>query len=75
MNADETVPDIRFLGDLARLELKPGDILVLTVESHIPEESKAQIRRWFKDEVPDHKLVILDGGAKLEVVAEAEVPR
>jgi pyruvate kinase len=68
--------EIRFVGDLARLELKPGDRFVLTTSYVLHSAAREHIQRaWedFTDSQPgDIKLLILDSGMKLGVVNTGE---
>lgn len=63
--------EIRFLGDLQRLELKDGDILVLTTPLHLPPESVRRLRASVEALIPGHKVVVLGDGLKLGVLEAA----
>ena len=56
--------------DLQRLNLQPGDRLILRVKGRIPadkaQELLAYTRAWAGDEVP---VMILDDGASLEIMS------
>ena len=63
--------DIRFLGDLQRLELRPGDRFVLTIPrilsiEHVESIQSAWRRFMGGDAAPE--LLLLDGGMKLDVI-------
>lgn len=68
MAEEDKGPEIRYLGDLQRLQLSPGDRLVLSTEAHISPEVAARIRHEFDRQLPGVGLIILDGGTKLGVV-------
>lgn len=61
-------PALQIVGDIGKIALQPGDVLVVTVASTVLSLSdrdhiEAALHRVF----PDHKALILEGGAKLEV--------
>jgi hypothetical protein len=60
--------EIRYLGDLQRLELRPGDILVLSVDAHISQEMAARLQADFR-EVTDAKVIVVGKGMKLGVIS------
>lgn len=70
--APSATEEIRYLGDLQRLELKPGDRFVLTVDRPISGEMAAKLgevwARFVGDDREDLKLLILDSGMKLGVL-------
>jgi hypothetical protein len=71
--------EIRFLGDLQRIERKPGDVFVLRVEQSISMQTHARLqeiweRVWTDTDVPIPKLLVLDSGMKIGVVALAQDP-
>ena len=67
---------IRFLGDLQRLELKPGEVLVLTVDSLLDARTAERMRHNVQRAVarpgflPD--VLVLERGMKLGVLACSE---
>lgn len=72
MPEDIRPEEIRFLGDLQRLAVKPGDRFVLTVPDVISGETAARIQASWKGFVGSDadapKLLILSGGMKLGVI-------
>lgn len=68
-----TEPEIRYLGDLQRLQLKPGDRLVLTYAGHLSEANaellKVQLERWAP---PDVQVLVLAGDVKIGVIGAAD---
>ena len=62
---------INFLGDLQRLELKPGDCFVLTTEQHLSVETVERIQETWEKFVggEEPKLLILQGGMKLGAIS------
>lgn len=72
-------PAIRFVGDLQRLEIKPGDKFVLMCDGRISAEQADQLHEYWNGFAGDGvKLLVLESGAKLGVYsapAEAERKR
>lgn len=61
---------IRFLGDLQRLELRPGDKFVLMCDGHISRDVAQLIQhQWDTFAGPDVKLLILEDGFKLGAIS------
>jgi hypothetical protein len=61
---------IEIMGKLERLELKPGDKLILTFPGEISEKQEAQIKSAMEREFPNNRFVVLASGAQLHVVHE-----
>lgn len=63
--------EIRFLGDLQRLAVKPGDRFVLVVQKPVSAETAARIQFAWERFIGDGEkvpLLILDGAMKLGVI-------
>lgn len=68
--ADHTV---RFLGNLQRLEPQPGDRFVLMTEDRLNRDAMESIQKIWSNFAGDGpKLLILESGMKLGVVAAAK---
>jgi len=66
-------PKINFLGDLQRLELKPGDRFVLSVPHVLSPEVCARIQEGWRGFAGDKvKLLILTDGMKLGAINTGE---
>lgn len=52
---------IRFIGDLARLELRPGDRFVLTTDKRPSDDQIDRIRTAWRAFAGDAPLIVLDG--------------
>ena len=69
--ATERIDDreIRFLGDLQRLQLKPGEKLVLRTKERLSAETcerlSTNLRLMLGDDVP---VIVLDGGLQMGVI-------
>lgn len=63
--------EVRFLGDLQRLQPQPGDVYVLTVPEIIDDHTAARLRDAVSRQIgcPPGKVLVLGEGLKLEVVA------
>lgn len=62
--------EIRFVGDLQRMDIRPGDKFVLSVDGHITRAQAESIRdgwRLFAGDVP---LLILEDGMKLGAIRD-----
>lgn len=57
-----------------RLEVKPGDCLVLTTPEHLSKEVADQIRETFEPHVKDLavKVLVLSGGMKIGAIGRTE---
>lgn len=65
--------EIRWVGDLTRLELKPGDKFVLQIDRPISHEVAQRIQAAWKEFVDGRedigKLLIIEPGMKLGAIA------
>lgn len=61
--------NIRWLGDVQRLALKPDDIIVLTAEGHISSEVAKRIKEYAEQALPGRKILVLSGGMKIGVLS------
>ena len=57
--------EIRFLGDLQRLQPKPGDVFVLQVPGRISNDMADVIRQQWKQIMGDVPLLVVDCDTKL----------
>ena len=67
--AEQPDGEIRFLGDLQRLELRPGDVLVLKTADKLSLATLRNIGERMRKICPEHKLIILDAGMELGVLS------
>ena len=67
--------EIKFLGDLQRLELKEGDQFVLTCDRILSYEQAAVILKSWNFFMPDIKLLVLDGGMKLGTIGAEQLKK
>lgn len=64
---------IRFLGDLQRLDVKPGDTFVLSVGGTISADMAEGLKKMWAAKMGEHvPLLILADGMRLGVVSAAK---
>lgn len=66
---------IKYLGDLQRLEIRPGDRFVLTTTQMLSAEQRRRLEELWKQFVggdDSAALLILDAGFKLGVIGKAD---
>lgn len=70
----EELPDTEALIDceIARVEVRPGDVLVVFSEERLLPGHRAIIREDLADHFPGHRVLILDDGKRLAVVSRVE---
>jgi hypothetical protein len=62
-------PEIRFLGDLQRLDVKPGDTFVLTVDCDISQHEAESIQQLWAKVMGDVRCLVLGKGMKLGAIS------
>ncbi len=66
-------PEVRILGELQRLELRPGDKFVLMCDRRISSDNLERLKAyWHQFAGEEHKLLVLDDGLKLGVISTTE---
>lgn len=58
--------------DLSRVQLEPGDVLVLRLEEPVAPEVAKAMRLALAEAFPRHRAVVLDQGADLSVVRASD---
>lgn len=61
--------EIRYLGDVQRLTLAPGDIIVLNLDMPISADTAARLKAHAEQQLPGHQVLVLSEGIKLGVLA------
>lgn len=70
---EQNEPQVRYLGDVQRLALKAGDLLVLSVDTHLTDADAYRIRREMERIVGSaHRVIVLGRGMKIGAVAFPE---
>ena len=62
--------EVRWLGDVQRIELLPGDRLVVSVPGHMGQAQFENLKRRLEDLIPGHQVILLLDGITLGVLAE-----
>lgn len=65
--------DVR-AAEIARLDLRPGDWVVLSIPQLCSPGTRENVRKQFAKIFPGHPCLVLDGGATLSVVGGADMP-
>lgn len=63
-------PDIRYLGDMQRMDLKPGDRFVLTLAGPASVDMVARLQETWADFANGAKLFVLEPGMKIRVISQ-----
>lgn len=58
---------------IAKLELQPGDVLVLKFPEKLSREQMDNVRQAFSGAFSGFKAMILDGGADIAVLSAKEI--
>ncbi|NLS07621.1 phage portal protein [Rhizobium sp. P32RR-XVIII] len=65
---DDSKSEIRFLGDMTKLHLEPGDMLVLQLDTRISNEQFDRLNEQMAEIFGKRRVIILDAGMKLGAV-------
>lgn len=60
--------EIRYLGDVQRLALRSGDVVVLTSKCRLTNAEKERITESMRNIFKDNQIVILDSNFEISVV-------
>jgi hypothetical protein len=60
--------DVRFVGELSKLTVEPGDVFVFHDQRYMSVETHDKLQKWWRDRMPNHQLLVIDGGSKLSVM-------
>jgi hypothetical protein len=68
---DEYKPEceIRYLGDVQRLQLEPGDVVVLTYSGMLSEEARAYLAKYVSESL-GRDVLVLDSGVQIGVMGK-----
>lgn len=56
--------------EIAVLDLKPGDMIMVRVPSVLSSAQRERIMRWLAEAFPGHTTALLDGGVELTIVRQ-----
>lgn len=68
---DEYQPtgEIRYLGDVQRLQLEPGDVVVLTYPGRLYEAARAHLAKYVSESL-GRDVLVLDSGVQIGVMGK-----
>lgn len=64
--------EIRYLGDVQKLVLSEGDIIVVSVDYHLSDETAERFKNHVSEMLGGRKVLVLDNGAKIGVLSEKD---
>ena len=73
MDDDIDPPEIRFLGDLQRLRVEPGDLFVLQTDQILSCEQVVRLRSYLEPHAHGAGLLVLSGGMRLGVISTSPI--
>lgn len=53
---------------ISRLDLKPGDIIVLRTKRAVPDHVATRLRAMMKDVAPGHRAVVMEDGMDIALL-------
>lgn len=56
---------VRFLGDVQRLQMQPGDVAVLSVDDHVSDDMAKRLKEYWNSAFPGVRLLVLDKGMRI----------
>ena len=62
--------EIRYLGDLQRLQLEPDDVVVITCPARLHVEQMEMIRNYVEQRLVGHKVLVLDDAFRIGVMGK-----
>ena len=61
---------ISFIGEMQKVEIKTGDVLVLEIDKVLSMDAHVKINEILKAKFPNNKILVLDKGIKLSVKSQ-----
>lgn len=61
--------EIRYVGDVQRLELKPGDVIVFRAKQPLAHNVIARIKETAERNFDGHKVVVIDGDIDIAAIS------
>lgn len=62
---------VELIAEVARLEVKPGDVIVLKSEGRIRPEFEVYLSKQMSRYFPNNRTIVISGGIELQVLSEA----
>ena len=59
--------ELTVAGDVQRLALQPGDVVIVRVSEHISVETATRIRDYCRSAFEGHEVIVLGSGMSIEV--------
>jgi hypothetical protein len=66
----DTMPRTIEVEQVERLDIRPGEVLLVTVPDHTSAEVAERIRERFERRLPDVKILIKTAGITVKVISE-----
>jgi hypothetical protein len=63
--------EVEYIGEIQRVKIRPGDVLVVTCDERISWEVARHLREVIQDKFPGHEVMVLGGGLKLAIAGKA----
>jgi hypothetical protein len=70
---DTDAGGLRIIGNVQRLALRPGDVVVVLCDGAICDATAARLRSEMQPLFPDNKVLVLGDGLKIAAVGAAVV--
>ena len=71
---EEKQDDLPLIGQIAKLKLEPGDVLVLSMRQYLSQAATARMRDICRQAVGTNRILILDAGVALSVFHPPDPP-
>jgi len=63
--------DLKMIGQIASVRLRPGDLVVVKVKEHLTREAAKKLEEYLREYFPAHRVLVLSGGIGIEVARGA----
>lgn len=61
--------EIKFLGDVQRLELRPTDIIVLKSINRLSQHQAVGIKVFIENQFPGHRCIVIDDDMSIGIIS------
>jgi hypothetical protein len=69
MSESQPSEEIKYLGDVQRLELKPDDIIVLKSSVKLKQSAAVGMKVYIENQFPGHRCIVLDEGMDIGILS------